>query len=93
MIQGLAVLLLRRVVRPSDEFLTGYQAFGLFRLAGKVFRPDLFAAPERRAAALGAHDGRAFRLALVSYRLPSTGEVVPMPRIVPSRPTRNGCCP
>lgn len=57
-IQGLAVLLLRRVVRPSYEFLTGYHAFGLFQHTRTVFRPDLFAVLERRAAALGAHDRR-----------------------------------
>jgi site-specific recombinase XerD len=58
-IQGLAVLLLRRVVRPSYEFLTSYHAHGLFRLTRKVFRPELFAVLEQRAAALGVHDRRA----------------------------------
>ena len=31
-------------------------------------------------------------LALVSHRLPDTGEIVPLLQIVPSKTTRNGCC-
>jgi site-specific recombinase XerC len=51
---GLASLLLCRVVAPSYEFQASYRAFRLFAYAQQVFRPDLFSAMRAAAAGQGA---------------------------------------
>src|SRR3954452_17351262 len=54
---GLAGLLLGRVVLPSYEFLTAYSAYKLFDEVRRVIAPEVFDAMTRRATATGMAAG------------------------------------
>jgi hypothetical protein len=76
-ISGLVCLLMRRVVLPSCDFLTGYRSNRLFDWVRQIMRPDVFADIEAAAIERGLSErDRGQALCLISKIVLHTGKDV-----------------